>query len=262
MKISVIVPSWEDAESVQLLLPKLDSVDEVIVVEASATGNFTSQYDAKFLRCTTPTRGGQMNLGAASATGDVLVFLHADTAIEPLHVEAIRQVMPHPMIVGGAFYRRFDSRHPHLRWLEGFARFLTRHGGTLFGDQTVFVRRAIFERLGGFAEIPLMEDVEFSRRLRAAGKVAILDPPIGTSPRYHLENGAWRSTIRNGLFLLLFKLGVSARTLHSIYYSRRHQTNAPPQLEPAPAVQPKQCDPVRISRFSTSAGSMSQSKSG
>jgi GT2 family glycosyltransferase len=85
-----------------------------------------------------------------------------------------------------------------------------------------------------------MEDVEFSRRLRRAGRVVIVDPPIRTSPRHHIENGAWRTTIRNGLFLLLFKLGVSAERLHAIYYARRRQTSAPPQLEPAPAVQPKQ----------------------
>lgn len=181
-----------------------------------------------------------MNDGAAAATGDVLVFLHADTEMQPAHIAAIERAMTNHAIAGGAFYRAFDERHPHLRWLEPVARFLTRHGGTLFGDQTVFVRRELFEKLGGFADIPLMEDVEFSRRLRAAGEVAVLDPPIRTSPRHHIENGAWRSTIRNALFLLLFKLGVSAETLHAIYYARRNQSSAPPQLDPAPAVQPKQ----------------------
>lgn len=181
-----------------------------------------------------------MNEGAGAANGDVLVFLHADTEMQPAHVEAVRRAMTNVEIVGGAFYRAFDERHPHLFWLEPIARFLSRKGGTLFGDQTVFVRRAVFEQLGGFADIPLMEDVEFSRRLRAAGAIALLDPPIRTSPRHHLENGAWRTTIRNGLFLLLFKLGISAETLHAIYYARRNQTSAPPQLDPAPAVQPKQ----------------------
>jgi GT2 family glycosyltransferase len=181
-----------------------------------------------------------MNDGAAAATGDVLVFLHADTEMEQPHLTAISDAMVDGQFVGGAFYRAFDERHPRLRWLEPIARFLTRNGGTLFGDQTVFVRRDVFERLGGFAEIPLMEDVEFSRRLRRAGPVMIADPPIRTSPRHHIENGAWRTTIRNGLFLLLFKLGVSAERLHAIYYARRRHTSAPPQLEPAPAVQPKQ----------------------
>jgi GT2 family glycosyltransferase len=169
-----------------------------------------------------------MNDGAAAATGDVLVFLHADTELQRPHLAAIEKAMADSAIVGGAFYRAFDERHPRLRWLEPIARFLTRNGGTLFGDQTVFVRREMFQQLGGFAEIPLMEDVEFSRRLRRAGGVVILDPPIRTSPRHHIENGAWRTTIRNGLFLLLFKLGVSAERLHAIYYARRIKARAAP----------------------------------
>jgi GT2 family glycosyltransferase len=209
-------------------------------VEAEGHAEIPRGGNVKLLHCAVPSRGKQMNEGAAVASGDLLVFLHADTEIESAHVEAMTQAMRDDAIIGGAFYRQFDERHPHLRWLEPVARFLTRNGGTLFGDQTVFVRRQIFEKLGGFREIPLMEDVEFSRRLRAAGPVAVLDPPIRTSPRHHIENGAWRTTIRNALFLLLFKLGVSAETLHSIYYARRNHTSAPPQLDPAPAVQPKQ----------------------
>jgi rSAM/selenodomain-associated transferase 2 len=222
----------------------MTAVNEVIVVEASPDAEIEQlarESGATLLRCDAPSRGKQMNQGAAVATGDVFVFLHADTQIEQPHVDAIAQTMTDDdTIAGGAFYRQFDERHPNLRWLENFARFLTRNGGTLFGDQTVFVRRSVFEKLHGFADIPLMEDVEFSRRLRAADRIAVLDPPIRTSPRHHLENGAWRTTIRNAAFLLLFKLGVSAETLHAIYYSRRRQSSAPPQLDPAPAVQPKQ----------------------
>ena len=209
-------------------------------MEASRDGELPDAPNVKLLRCDLPSRGKQMNDGAGIASGDVLVFLHADTEMHEEHLEAIARAMNDEAVIGGAFYRRFDERHPHLRWLEPIARFLTRNGGTLFGDQTVFVRRDAFRKLGGFAEIPLMEDVEFSRRLRAAGRVAILDPPIRTSPRHHLEHGAWRTTLRNALFLLLFKLGVSAEKLHAIYYARRDPSSAPPQLEPAPAVQPKQ----------------------
>src|SRR4051794_38185887 len=139
----------------------MGSVDEVIVVEASADAEIerlTNECEATLLRCDAPSRGKQMNQGAAAAAGDVFVFLHADTQIEQPHVDAIVQAMTAETIAGGAFYRQFDERHPHLRWLENVARFLTRNGGTLFGDQTVFVRRNVFEKLHGFAEIPLMED--------------------------------------------------------------------------------------------------------
>lgn len=164
-----------------------------------------------------------MNAGAAKAAGDVLLFQHADTELTAAHVNAIGMALQDPAVRGGAFYRKFDDRHPRLMWLESFARFLSRNGGTLFGDQSVFVRRETFLHLGGFAEIPLMEDVEFSRRLRAAGRVVVLDPPVRTSARRHANEGAWRKTIQNGLFLLLFNLGVPAERLHRWYYRQCHR---------------------------------------
>jgi GT2 family glycosyltransferase len=95
---------------------------------------------------------------------------------------------------------------------------LARRGGTLYGDQSIFVRKEIFEQLGGFASIPLMEDVEFSRRLRRTGKIVVLDPPIATSPRHHERRGAIRTSIRNGVMIVLYRLGISPQRLHAWYY--------------------------------------------
>ena len=98
--------------------------------------------------------------------------------------------------IGGAFYRKFDGRHPHLLWLEKIARYLsTRHGGTFFGDQSVFVRREIFAKLGGFASIPLMEDMEFSRRLRRSGPDGDLRSAGGIF-RAAVISGAARGALR------------------------------------------------------------------
>lgn len=224
LRISVIIPIWRDAENLARLLPALTGVEgvaETIVVDASGDENcqeIARAAGATLLSCATPSRGAQMNTGAAKASGDVLLFQHADTELTAAHLKAIGMALRDRALQGGAFYRKFDDRHPRLMWLESFARFLSRSGGTLFGDQSVFVRRDTFLELGGFAEIPLMEDVEFSRRLRAAGKVVILDPPVRTSARRHAKEGAWRKTIQNGLFLLLYKLGVSAERLHRWYY--------------------------------------------
>lgn len=223
-KISIVIPSWRDAPNVAKALGDLSSLarlHEIIIVDASsdpAIAALAASRGAKVLRCATPSRGLQMNLGATEATGDILVFQHADTEFRADHFRALEEAMQDKENIGGAFYRQFDERHPRLRRWEWVARYLTRNGGTLFGDQTVFVRRDVFARLGGFAQIPLMEDVEFSRRLRAAGRVVILDPPVRTSARNHATRGAWRTTIQNGLFLLLFKLGVSPQRLHARYY--------------------------------------------
>ena len=169
-------------------------------------------------------------LGAEAASGDVIVFQHSDTELENAHLLAIEVALSDPQVIGGAFFRRFDGRHPRLMWLESIARFLTRHGGTLYGDQSIFVRREVFTTLCGFAKIPIMEDVEFSRRLRAAGKIAVLDPPVQSSARRHLRKGAWRTSIQNGLFIILYNLGVSPHRLHHWYYGSAEGTperNAP-----------------------------------
>jgi len=237
-RISVVVPSWRDAENLQRLVPRLTQlkgVHEVIVVDASAdaaTEQLALRHGAILLKCSAPNRGAQMNVGAMFASGEALVFQHADTELESAHLAAIAEAFRNPEVIGGAFYRKFDERHPRLMWLEHVARWLTRHGGTLYGDQSVFVRREKFLHLQGFAKIPLMEDMEFSRRLRAAGKVVVLDPPVRTSPRRHARRGAWKTSIQNGLFILLYKLGVSPLRLHRWYYrgvenESRVEPNAP-----------------------------------
>ena len=225
LRISVVVPSWRDAENLERLLPELarrNGIAETIVVDASGDGKaerIAHTSGATFIASPTPNRGEQMNLGAAAASGDLLVFHHSDTNLEDAHLAAIQTALADPEVIGGAFFRKFDGRHPRLMWLEAVARFLTRHGGTLYGDQSIFVRRDVFMQLGGFAKIPLMEDVEFSRRLRVAGKIAVLDPPVQSSARRHLRKGAWRTSIQNGLFIVLYKLGVSPHRLHRWYYS-------------------------------------------
>ena len=224
IRVSVVVPSWRDADNLAVLVPKLAGIPgiaETIVVDASAddrSAEIARANGAKLFKCSAPNRGAQMNVGATFASGDVVVFHHADTDVNAEQVEAVRKAMRDPQIVGGAFHRKFDERHPQLRFLERAGRYLSEHGGTLYGDQSIFVRREVFLRMQGFAQIPLMEDVEFSKRLRAAGKLAILDPPVSTSARRHAKKGAWRTTIQNGLFILLYKLGVSPVTLHRWYY--------------------------------------------
>lgn len=225
LRVSVVVPAWRDAENLETLLPDLsrrDLIAETIVVDASGDGKaepIALSSGATFIASSVPNRGEQMNLGAAVASGDVIVFQHSDTNLEDSHLAAIEAALDDPEIIGGAFFRKFDGRHPRLMWLESVARFLTRHGGTLYGDQSIFVRRDVFMKLGGFAKIPLMEDVEFSRRLRAAGTIAVLDPPVQSSTRRHLRKGAWRTSIQNGLFIVLYNLGVSPHTLHRWYYA-------------------------------------------
>ena len=162
-----------------------------------------------------------MNEAARVAVGNVFLFHHADTDLTDAHLRNLQAaVAADPSLGGGAFRRRFDERHPHLRWLEPWEALRCRRFGPLFGDQSLFVRRTVFEALGGFADIPLMEDVDFSCRLRRRSRVALLAPAIRSSARKHIEQGRWRTTVVNALFLLLYVGGVSPRRLHAWYYRR------------------------------------------
>jgi rSAM/selenodomain-associated transferase 2 len=227
LRLSVIIPSWNDCDNLCQLIPALvllGEFHEVIVVDASpgpVASKIVRAVGGTYLRASAPNRGIQMNLGAENATGDVLIFHHADSTLTAEHVAAIRLALRDPMVIGGAFYRKFDGRHPHLHCLEFVARFFARHGGSFFGDQSVFVRRKAFQILGGFAPLPLMEDMEFSRRLCRAGKVTVIDPPLVSSSRRHLRRGPWRASIENGLYIFLYKCGFSPTQLHRWYYQDR-----------------------------------------
>ncbi len=245
LRISVVVPSWRDSDNLAVLLPSLmriASVTETIVVDASeddSAQEIAQQCSATFLKTPIPNRGAQMNAGAALASGDVVIFQHADAELTNAHLAALAAALSDPAVIGGAFHRKFDERHPRLRWLEKAARFLARNGGAFYGDQSIFVRRDVFLRLRGFAQIPLMEDMEFSRRLRAAGKTVVLDPPVRSSARRHEREGPWKTSLQNGLFILLYNCGVSPVTLHHWYYKQKSVAGAeqprdvsPPELSP------------------------------
>ena len=239
LRLSVIVPSWNDHDNLARLVPalvRLEEFHEIIVVDAMpepATARLVRAAGGIYLHAGIPNRGVQMNLGAENAAGDVLVFHHADSLLSTPHPAAIRRALSESEVIGGAFYRKFDRRHPGMLWFEPVARFLTRHG-SFFGDQSIFVRHEIFRALDGFAPIALMEDLEFSRRLRRHGRVAVLDPPVESSGRRHLERGPWRTTLENGFLILLYRCGCPPTWLHRWYYRDR----LPPPNEPVPTTGP------------------------
>jgi hypothetical protein len=155
-------------------------------------------------------------------------------------VDSVRTATEDDRVVGGAFHRKFDDRHANLRWLESVARIWARAGGSFYGDQSIFVRRSVFEAMDGFAAIPLMEDLDMCRRLRKRGRTVLLDPPIASSPRHAKRHGSWRTSIRNASLISLFHLGVSPERLHRWYYrlprtrpDTRTCSSAVPEL-PAP----------------------------
>jgi GT2 family glycosyltransferase len=220
----VIIPVWRDGVGVMPLVQRLRSfpeVREIIISAAEPSVNLRKGVEmlgAIFVENSKPNRGLQLNQGAQIATADWLLFHHVDTELTPDHVATL-VALDWDDAMGGAFYRRFDERHPRLRFLEKFERWHCRVFGTIYGDQSIFVRREDFLRMGGFAPLALMEDVEFSARLRRRGKIKLLDPPVRRCSQMQISQGPWKITLRNWLFLILFRCGVSPKRMHAWYYS-------------------------------------------
>ena len=228
--ISIIVPCWrEDAVADETAARWLASglVDEVLIASVGgerSPATISVPPGLRVVRCNLPGRGIQMNEAARLAQGEILLFHHADTELTDQHLQSLTESMRDPRVGGGAFRRRFDERHPRLRWLEPWEARRCHRFGPVFGDQSIFVRRSVFEALRGFAAVPLMEDVEFSCRLRRhLGGLTILTPAIRSSARKHLRQGRWRTTLTNTLLLLLYVLGVSPQRLHGWYYRPRRR---------------------------------------
>ena len=224
--ISIVIPCWNDAAALKEALERIVAIrggHELIVADASTTddsADLARSLGARVVRCDRPNRGRQMNAGAATATGEVLLFQHTDTELGAEHLAAIEALIKDPAVVGGAFHRKFHPRHTGRQWLVPWVRRWQAWRKNLYGDQSIFVRRSHFEQMGGFAEIALMEDLEFSARLKRSGTVVLLDPPLLSSARRHQRHGKLGVTLENLAMIGLFKLGVSPDTLHRWYYRK------------------------------------------
>jgi rSAM/selenodomain-associated transferase 2 len=225
-RVSVIVPVLDEASNLEWLLPDLAArwpEADVVVVDGGsrdATLGVVARHPA--VQCVTARAGRarQMNAGARASRGAVLLFLHADTRLPDGALEAIEHALGDPTVVGGRFDVRFDSRRPIMRVVAWFMNARSRLTGIATGDQALFVRRDVFQTLGGFPEIPLMEDVEFSRRLKRAGHLACLRLRVTTSARKWEQEGPMRTIALMWLLRFLHVCGVRSARLHRYYYGR------------------------------------------
>jgi GT2 family glycosyltransferase len=161
-----------------------------------------------------------MNVGAKRARGRWLVFLHADTRLGAGWLDLLRRLDDRRSIVGGSFRFALDSTAPWARWIERGVRLRVRLFDLPYGDQALFARREVFGALGGYTELPLMEDVDFIRRLRRRGRLEHLDIPALTSARRWERDGWVRRTVENGLLILMFLAGWSPAWLARRYHRR------------------------------------------
>ena len=227
MTISVIIPTLHEEKTLPGTLARLrhPAFSEVLVVDGGSRDRTLADVAlanplARTLNAPMG-RARQMNAGAAAAKGELLLFLHADTLLPATAAQDITQAMADTRIAGG----RFDARlvpDRGLLWVVGrMMSWRSRLTGIATGDQAIFVRRKVFEDLGGFPDIPIMEDIAFSRRLKQAGHIAALPSCVMTSGRRWERHGAIKTILLMWWLRLLFYLGMSPVRLQRMYDDAR-----------------------------------------
>jgi len=232
VRLGIVIPALDEADHLAVLLPevltRVPGADLVVVDGGSrdATREIVARMPAARLLEAPRGRARQMNAGARAVGGEALLFLHADTRLPDGAGAAIARALADPEVVGGRFDVTFDSRRPLFRVIAWCMNQRSRLSGISTGDQAIFVRRAVFEAMGGFANIPLMEDVEFTRRLKRRGVLAPLDLRVTTSARKWEREGPWRTIGLMWALRLLYAAGASPDRLHRWYY-RQPRRNPP-----------------------------------
>jgi rSAM/selenodomain-associated transferase 2 len=223
--VSVVVPVRDEEAVVEGLLAHLAAVApgcELVVVDGGSADR-TVERAQPHARVVTarPGRGPQLNAGAAASSGEVLWFVHADTTLDPGALGALRAALRDPDVVGGGCLLRFDRSSPALRWLQWTSNLRARHLHWIFGDQAMFVRRAVFDAVGGFPDMPIMEDLEMSRRLHRRGRLVVLPTGSTASARRFVEQGTLRMIVLMQCYKLQYFLGVDPERIRARYDARR-----------------------------------------
>ena len=235
MPISVIIPTLNEERAITPTLAHTATLgfDELIVVDGGSTdttparlesyrlGTQSSALSPVYWVTAPPGRARQMNEGAKAGRGEVFLFLHADTQLPQNAKTVIDTVLADQQVVGGRFDVQFD--HPSM-WgtmISKMMNWRSRLSGLATGDQALFVRRSIFEQMGGFTDMPLMEDIDFSRRLKRKGRTAALTATVTTSFRRWEQQGPLQTIFLMWTLRFLYWVGTSPHTLSRWYGSVR-----------------------------------------
>jgi rSAM/selenodomain-associated transferase 2 len=220
MSISVIIPTLNEAACLAETLRSVraEKPREIIVVDGGSS-DATCELAREADRVVHGPRGRatQMNHGAAHATGDVLLFLHADCTLEPGTLHAAEECLGRRGVVAGCFRMRMTADGWTYRLIDACATARVRLTGLIYGDQGLFVERRLFERIGGFPPLLLMEDVFLSKKLRRQGRIVVAPRRVFVAPRRWQRQGLVRQTLRNWTLTALAAAGVSPNRLAAFY---------------------------------------------
>lgn len=226
MKISVVIPVLNEKETLPATLESLAAFPdlfEIVVVDGGSTDGMRETLAGGLpvtarLVSSECGRGNQLNAGAKAARGDVLVFLHADTCLPPHAMREIDHALSDPRVAGGGFCVRFKEEKPRiLRAVETGINFRTKFFRDPTGDQAIFCRRSAWAGMGGFAQWPIFEDVDFMHRLRGFGRCKVVPSPVVTSARRYIAWGVFRTVLLMWALRIGYWLGISPFRLHRWY---------------------------------------------
>ena len=221
LPVAIVVPTLNEAAGIVAALRQLrrDFPDCELVVVDGGSSDATATLAAGHARVlhSPAGRAVQMNVGAAATSAPVLWFVHADCRIDPNALGQVRAALADPRVVGGGLTLRFDRRSVGLDYLAWSSTKRARHLHQIFGDQAMFVRRDIFEALGGFPEISIMEDLELSRRLARRGRLVVLRATSTASSRRFVEHGTWSMIVLMQVLKAAYFLGVAPEQLARLY---------------------------------------------
>ena len=224
MKVSVIIPTINEVTAIARAARSAwnAGADEVLVVDGGSVDDTMSVAQAAGCEVvvSAPGRATQQNAGAARSVGDVLLFLHADNQLSPTAIEQARELLANASIKCGAYRQRIDAKGLAYRMLERGNAWRVRCCGLPYGDQAIFMHRELFESLGGFPEVKLMEDVLIMKKARQVAWPRLLDGPVYVDARRWQRHGVIRQTLRNWMLLAAHQVGCSPDSLANYY--RRH----------------------------------------
>lgn len=219
--MSIVVPTLNEVGTIGATLRALRADFggcELVVVDGGSTdGTVADAAEHATVLHSAPGRAAQLNAGAAHTTGEVLWFVHADTRPAAAALGQLRYALREPATVGGGCSIRFDRGTRPLRFLAWASNRRARILREIYGDQAMFVRRNVFDELGGFADLALMEDLELSHRLRRRGRVVLLPAAVTASARRFTEHGTVRMIVFMQYLKLLYHAGVDPERIRRRY---------------------------------------------
>ncbi len=222
---SIIIPVLHESKIINGLLDSLrrletDKPVEIIVVDGSPTQDTLQVISDETIQrySCQAGRARQMNLGATHASGDILIFLHADTLLPANALVIIKENLQNPQLVGGAFSLQIDSQRFLLRIIAAYSTLRSRLTRAPYGDQAMFLRKSYFDSIGRYQDIPLMEDVELMRRIKKKkGHISILSIAVVTSDRRWNQEGLFYTALRDTLIIFLYWCGMPTEKLARFY---------------------------------------------